>query len=255
MTHKDAETTRRHFPNIYERCLACGIDMTRQPIPVVPAAHYMCGGVVTDEQGRTDIDRLYASGEVACTGLHGANRLASNSLLEALVFSDRVLRSASERVSAERGLRFPDVPDWTGEAPSDPETWNLLARDREEVRRLMWECAGIIRSDFRLRYAERRIAGIVQDVEEFYARSRMRPDLIEFRNLATVALLIVRSALMRRESRGLHYNTDCPDRDDTHWRKDTLLNRYSAPLPLPTPDFYPLNAVVRRPSRPANRLR
>jgi L-aspartate oxidase len=222
VTHKDPEGTKKRFPNIYATCLQYGIDITREPIPVVPAAHYMCGGVRTDMDGRTDIDGLYASGEVACTGLHGANRLASNSLLEALVFSEQASRSSREAIK-RNDYPFIDIPEWNEENTFNVEEWVVMAHDRDEIRRLMWDYVGIVRSDFRLQRAHRRVKLIAQEIGDFYKKTKVTLDLIELRNIETVAELIIRSALMRRESRGLHYTTDCPERDDVRWKRDTLL--------------------------------
>ncbi len=221
VTHVPASEIQERFPGIHRRCLELKIDITRQPIPVVPAAHYMCGGVSTDLWGRTEIEGLYASGEVAHTGLHGANRLASNSLLEALVFSDRVHQHASRRLDIAAG--FPDVPDWREDDVFNTEEWVLLAHDRVEVQRLMWDYVGIVRSDFRLKRAARRIGVIAREVEEFYKRTRVTEALLELRNITTVAALAVRCALKRRESRGLHYNVDCPE-DGSAAGEDTVLS-------------------------------
>lgn len=222
ITHVDADEIRERFPNIHERCLSFGIDITKDRIPVVPAAHYACGGVFTDTWGRTDIRGLLASGEVACTGLHGANRLASNSLLEALVFSDRALRAATESMDRSRAL--PDVPDWEEDDVFNAEEWVLLEHDREMVRKLMWDYVGIVRTNFRLKRAARRIGVIAQEVEAFYKRTKVTDALVELRNLTTVAALTVRCALNRKESRGLHYNADYPDRDDGKEPVDTVLS-------------------------------
>ena len=222
ITQKDEDELRERFPTIYQRCQEFGFDMAQQPIPVVPAAHYMCGGVFTDTWGRTDIDGLYASGEVACTGLHGANRLASNSLLEALVFSDRAYRDASARIE-QRGT-LPEAPDWQEDDVFNAEEWVLLAHDRSQVQRLMWDYVGIVRSDFRLGRAARRIGVIAQEVEEFYKRTKVTEALLELRNITTVAALTVRCALSRRESRGLHYNIDCLASDDSGTPHDTVVS-------------------------------
>jgi len=222
ITHEPTDEIRDRFPNIHERCLTFGIDITKDLIPVVPAAHYTCGGVFTDTWGRTDIRDLYASGEVACTGLHGANRLASNSLLEALVFSDRALQAARESMDRKRGL--PDVPDWEEDDVFNAEEWVLLEHDREEVRKLMWDYVGIVRSNFRLKRAARRIGVIAQEVEAFYKRTKVTDALVELRNVTTVAALTVRCALRRKESRGLHFNADYPNRDDGKEPADTVLS-------------------------------
>ena len=222
ITHRPADEVRDRFPNIYQECFKYNIDITRQRIPVVPAAHYMCGGVFSDSYGRTDIDGLYVSGEVACTGLHGANRLASNSLLEALVFSDRALQDSSEHLHGS--ARLPQVPDWQEDDVFNTEEWVLLSRDRMEIQRLMWDYVGIVRSDFRLKRAARRIGAIAQEVEEFYKRTKVTEALLELRNITTVAALTVRCALDRRKSRGLHYNVDCPYLNDSEPSADTVLS-------------------------------
>jgi L-aspartate oxidase len=222
MTHLDAAMLRDRFPNIYERCLSFKIDITRELVPVVPAAHYICGGVLTDLWARTSIAGLYACGEVACTGLHGANRLASNSLLEAVVFAHRAFVNATEYIK-ERGRKvLPKFPEWNAEGTFNQEEWVLVEHDRKEVQSLMWDYVGIVRSTVRLNRALRRLLLINREVEDFYKRTRVTEGLIELRNLATVALLIVRCALRRKESRGLHYTTDYPETDDRHWRKDTV---------------------------------
>jgi L-aspartate oxidase len=222
MTHLDASMLQDRFPNIYERCMSFKIDITRELAPVVPAAHYICGGVLTDLWGRTSIAGLYACGEVACTGLHGANRLASNSLLEAVVFAHRAFVNA-EQYLRERGRKIlPKFPEWNAEGTYNQEEWVFVAHDRKEVQSLMWDYVGIVRSTVRLHRAQRRLMLINREIEDFYKRTRVTEGLVELRNLATVALLIVRCALRRKESRGLHYTTDYPEIDDRHWRKDTI---------------------------------
>ncbi len=222
MTHLDAAMLRDRFPNIYERCLSFKIDITRERVPVVPAAHYICGGVLTDLWARTSIAGLYACGEVACTGLHGANRLASNSLLEAVVFAHRAFTNATEYLK-ERGRKvLPKFPEWNAEGTFNQEEWVLVAHDRKEVQSLMWDYVGIVRSTVRLNRALRRLLLINREIEDFYKRTRVTEGLIELRNLTTVALLIVRCALRRKESRGLHYTTDYPQTDDRHWQRDTI---------------------------------
>lgn len=220
--HKGPEETRQHFPNIYEKCKSIGLDITKEPIPVVPAAHYMCGGVCTDLLGRTAINSLYACGEVACTGVHGANRLASNSLLEAIVFSDRAYQD-SLNIVRQNNYTFPSIPEWNEENTLNNEEWVIMAHDREEIQQLMWDYVGIVRSDFRLKRALGRVSLIASEVEEFYKRTKVTVDLIELRNIATVAERIIGSALIRKESRGLHFTTDYPEKDDEHWLKDTVL--------------------------------
>ncbi len=230
VTHKDPDEITNRFPNIYDKCLSLGIDMTREPIPVVPAAHYMCGGVRTDSWARTDISNLYAAGEVALTGVHGANRLASNSLLEAFVFSERAFEASLDTVK-DRSFAFPDIPEWNEENTFNLEEWIIMAHDRAEIQKLMWDYVGIVRSDFRLGRAHRRVKLIAAEVEEFYKRTRVTPELIELRNIATVADLIIRCALNRKESRGLHYNVDYPETDDVNWKNDTLIRNTKSSSP------------------------
>jgi L-aspartate oxidase len=216
------EKIRKRFPHIHETCLKFGIDITREPAPVVPAAHYMCGGLVSDLKGRSSIGRLLCAGEVACTGLHGANRLASNSLLEALVFADIAVETAAETV-ADRTDPLPAVQPWRDEGTAPVRETVFFDHDWDQVRRLMWDYVGIVRSDQRLAIARRRIRLIREQIEEYYWKYELTPDLIELRNIALVGELIIRSAQMRRESRGLHFNTDCPELDDVNWKRDTVL--------------------------------
>jgi L-aspartate oxidase len=225
ISHKNADFISNRFPNIHTKCLAYGIDMTQQPIPVVPAAHYMCGGVVTDVRGRTDINLLYAVGETACTGLHGANRLASNSLLEALVYAHAASQSALQELKTGDFSGFREPPAWDDVGTVDSDEQIMVAHNWDEIRRLMWNYVGIVRSDKRLARAQRRIEIIQNEIHEYYWNFKINPDLIELRNIAVVADLIIKCAQHRKESRGLHYNLQYPHRDDRRWMKDTILRR------------------------------
>jgi L-aspartate oxidase len=224
LVHKNSESIIKKFPNIYRRCLDFQLDITKEWIPVVPAAHYMCGGVVVDLNGSTDIKGLYACGEVAFTGVHGANRLASNSLLEAIVFTEPALKEAIKYMN-DTNFDIPDILPWNIEGTFNQDEWVYLVHDRHVIREVLWDYVGIVRSDFRLGRALRRLDVIASEVEEFYKKTVITNDLIELRNIATVAQLIVHSALSRKESRGLHYNTDYPERDDKNWKKDTYLSQ------------------------------
>ncbi len=222
ITARGPDFIKSRFPAIYERCLSYGIDITRQAIPVVPAEHYMCGGVVTGLHGQTSIDRLYAVGEVAMTGVHGANRLASNSLLEATVFARRAFEHARQLIAGSYGAP-PAFPAWRSGNAVDIEESVVLTHNWDEIRRLMWNYVGIVRSDRRLARATKRIAMLCEEIREYYWDFLVTGDLLELRNIALVADLIIRSATTRRESRGLHFNVDCPDKDDAHWLRHTIV--------------------------------
>lgn len=211
ISHKSDEFIKQHFPSIYKKCLEFNIDMTQEPIPVVPAAHYTCGGVSTDSYARTDISGLYALGEVACTGLHGANRMASNSLLECLVFAER----ASENIlNLEFSEKFMELPAWDESQVKESTEAVMIAHNWDELRRFMWDYVGIVRTTERLQRASHRLALLQQEIADYYQSYRINSDLLELRNLVIVADLIIKSALSRKESRGLHYTLDYPKSDN-----------------------------------------
>ncbi|NNF96565.1 MAG: L-aspartate oxidase, partial [Halobacteria archaeon] len=226
ISHKPADFITEHFPNVYRRCLEFGFDMTREPIPVVPAAHYTCGGVITDIHGHTDLPGLYAIGETAFTGLHGANRMASNSLLECLVFA----QSASEHIRhGEHGQTIAiSIPEWDISKVPDSDEEVVVSHNWDELRRFMWDYVGIVRTNKRLQRASRRVQLLLTEIQEYYGNFIVTNDLLELRNLAVVADLIIRSAMARKESRGLHYTLDYPELDNSHPPSNTIL----------TPDNY-----------------
>jgi L-aspartate oxidase len=225
ISHKDAAFIRQRFPNIHARCLEYGIDITIDPIPVVPAAHYMCGGVATDLNGKTDVQRLYAVGETACTGLHGANRLASNSLLEALVYAHNAYLDSVKEFSAVQNKVDITLDTWDETNTTDSDEAIVVSHNWDEIRRLMWNYVGIVRSDKRLQRAARRIKTIQEEINEYYWDFKLTSDLVELRNIATVAKLVIRSALLRKESRGLHYNIGYPEHDDKNFLAHTILKK------------------------------
>jgi L-aspartate oxidase len=210
--HMDAEKFRSHFPNIYAKCKSIGIDVMEQMIPVAPAAHYCCGGIETDCNGHSSIRNLYICGECSSTGLHGANRLASNSLLEAVVFAHRCAVDAAARIDS---IEFHDnVPDWNASGTTEPKEMILITQSLKELQQVMSDYVGIVRNDIRLERAMRRIDLLHQETEELYKTTSVSPQLCELRNLITIGFLIVKSAQFRKESRGLHYNTDYPQKSD-----------------------------------------
>lgn len=224
VTHIPYDDFQQHFPNIEAECARLGIDVRTMPIPVVPAAHYQCGGVRTDLWGRTSINRLYACGEVSCTGVHGANRLASNSLLEALVFSHRAFNKIQEEWCGGE-MAYPEIARWNDRGMFNIEEWIVVEHDRREIQQIMWDLVGIVRSNARLVRAARRARLIRDEIEEYFRRTKITVELIELRNIAETALLIVEAALTRKESRGLHFTTDYPETDDPLWLRDTLIEK------------------------------
>jgi L-aspartate oxidase len=210
--HFSKEKFVEHFPNIYQKCLSIGIDITKQMIPVAPAAHYSCGGIKADEWGRSSINNLYACGECASTGLHGANRLASNSLLEGLVFAHRCAIDAAEKIN---NISFQnEIPDWNAEGTSQPGEMILITQSLKELQLVMSDYVGIVRNDIRLQRASRRLDLLWEETEQLYQTSSLSPQLLELRNMITVGYLIVKGASFRKESRGLHYNTDYPGKSE-----------------------------------------
>ncbi len=228
ISHKDDSFIREHFPTIYKRCLSLGYDLTRQPIPVVPAAHYTCGGVMVNPQGQTDVKNLYAVGEVTHTGLHGANRMASNSLLECLVYAGTAAGHILDVIRDES--LFDDIRPWDESRVMDSDEDVVVSHNWNELRHFMWDYVGIVRTTRRLERAARRVDMLAGEIREYYSYFRVTPDLLELRNLVVVADLIIRSALSRTESRGLHYMLDYPEMDPAMNGRDTILRPPRRPL-------------------------
>ena len=222
ITHKKPDEIIEHFPNIYRECLKRGIDITKDYIPVVPAAHYACGGIVVDEHARSSLKGLYACGEVTMTGVHGANRLASNSLLEAIVFAERAAQNIKIRLQSF-SEHIPDIPDWDDSGALSADEKILITHSLNEIKQIMWDYVGIVRSNLRLERAAKRIHNIFIETEELYKKTKVFEQLLELRNIVTCAHMIVKSAKIRKESRGLHYTLDYPDIDTTQAPTNTIL--------------------------------
>ena len=227
----DREFLLERFPAIYARCKEYGIDIAAEPIPVVPAAHYLCGGVSTDMSGQSSLPGLFVIGESACTGLHGANRLASNSLLEGLVFAHRAAAATPQALSEAGAVEASRIPEWNPGEATEPDEQVVVTQNWDEIRRLMWNYVGIVRTTKRLERARRRLRLLREEIREYYWAFRVTPDVIELRNIETVARLVVECALRRKESRGLHYTLDYPERNDAAFAADTVVDRTTLESP------------------------
>jgi L-aspartate oxidase len=225
ISHKGRNFIAKRFPTIMEKCLSVGIDPAKEPIPVVPAAHYFCGGVMADLYGRTTMNYLLAAGEVSCTGMHGANRLASNSLLEAVAFADFAADWTRRNIDKIRKRKMFPLPSWDVTGVFDHKEWVIVSHDLQTMRKLMWDYVGIVRSNTRLRNAFDRAQLIRRHIKQFYKRNPIRSEVLLLRNIADVALMLISSALTRKESRGLHYNMDYPEIDDKNFKQDTIIQR------------------------------
>jgi L-aspartate oxidase len=228
VTHLNGKEIKGEFPHIYKKCLEIGINISKDYIPVVPAAHYTCGGIVSDLNGRTNLDNLYVLGESAMTGVHGANRLASNSLLEALVFADKASINCRKNFNGKnkvKKIKFNDIPQWDESGTVNAEEWILISQNRIEIKQIMSNYVGIVRSDLRLNRALRRIELIKNELENFYKKTKVNRELIELRNMALISHLIIKSALKRKESRGLHFNTDYPNKSKIFLRDTIISNK------------------------------
>ena len=227
ISHKDGSFLQKRFPTIFARCLELGIDITKMPIPVVPAAHYLCGGVLTDSNGCTSIEGLLALGETSCTGLHGGNRLASNSLLEAIVFAERAFKFCRNNIENWRHIPIQPVDPWQSDKAIDIEEEILINHNWDVLRRTMWNYVGIVRNERRLKLADERIAGMLQEIKQHYLDFRVTPNMIELRNIAIIGHLIIKAALQRPESIGLHYTLDCTEIDDNYQPYWNIFHRKS----------------------------
>jgi len=222
ITHKNKDEIINHFPNIYQTCLNSSIDITKDPIPVVPAAHYACGGVIVNEFSQTTIKGLFACGEVTMTGVHGANRLASNSLLEAIVYANRASIKIKEMLR-DSAASIPSIPNWDDSGTLSHDELVLITHSLKESKQTMWDYVGIVRSNNRLERASRRISNLSEEIENLYKKTKVFNDIIELRNIICCAGMIIKSAFLRKESRGLHFNIDYPDLDTTSKPMDTLI--------------------------------